>query len=61
MKRNAHCIFAASLFVLAGCAGTQQAQQQTAQDANAQARARIHTELSAGYYARASSTLRWRS
>jgi type IV pilus assembly protein PilF len=54
MRRNAFRLLALGLaLVAAGCANTQQAQQQAAQDANNQARARIHTELSAGYFARA--------
>ena len=48
----------AALAVLAGCAtpavtSEQSYSRQPGQDSQAQARARIHTELSAGYYARA--------
>jgi type IV pilus assembly protein PilF len=47
-------LMVASLAILAGCAGqTPQPGTPAAQEAaNAQARARIHTELSAGYYSR---------
>jgi len=45
-------VIAAMIALLAGCAGMQQAKTQTPEEVNAQARARIHTELAAGYYAR---------
>ena len=55
MRRAARAfLLAPALAVLAGCAGqTPQPGTTAAQEAaNAQARARIHTELSAGYYTR---------
>lgn len=49
-----YLLFSTVLAIFAGCAGqnTQSNQSQSAHEANAQGRARIHTELSAGYYAR---------
>lgn len=52
MRQCASLVLAVLFAMLAGCAATQQAKPQTAEEINAQARARILTELAAGYYAR---------